>query len=126
MPITSIITEIDAEIERLQKARGLLSSIGESPKESPAPAKIPAKRKLSAAARERIAAAQRKRWAAAKKAVKTTPAQVAKKAAAPAKKRKLSAAARKRIADAQKKRWAAVKAAKKAPAKKAVAAKRSY
>ncbi len=39
MPINSIITEIDAEIERLQKARVLLSSIGESPKKSPVSAR---------------------------------------------------------------------------------------
>jgi len=53
-------------------------------------------------------------------------AKAAKEAAAPAKKRRMSTAASKRIADAQRKRWAAIKAGKKAPAKKAVAAKRSY
>jgi hypothetical protein len=140
MPITSIIADIDAEIEKLELARVLLAGMAELTRETSAPAKKPAKRKLRAAARKKIAAAQRKRWAAAKKAVKTTPAKPEKKAAAPAKRRKLSAAARKRIADAQKKRWAAVKAEKakkaapvkkpaakpkKAPAKKAAAAKKA-
>src|SRR6266850_2579899 len=70
----------------------------------------PAKRVLSASARQRIAAAQRKRWAAVRQA-KAQPAKA---------KRKLSAAGRRAIVEATRKRWAAVsKAAAKKP--KAVA-----
>jgi hypothetical protein len=65
----------------------------------------PAKRVLSASARERIAAAQRKRWAAIRQA-KAQPVKA---------KRKLSAAGRKAIVEATRKRWAAVR---KAAAKK--------
>jgi hypothetical protein len=91
MSIETVITEIDAEIEKLQKARGLLSSLDRSVKEASAPAKkVTKRRKLSAASRERIAAAQRKRWAATKGAVKAAAAKPEKKATALAKKRKLS------------------------------------
>jgi len=66
----------------------------------------PAKRVLSASARQRIAAAQRKRWAAVRQA-KAQPAKA---------KRKLSAAGRRAIVEATRKRWAAVrKAAAKKP-----------
>ena len=61
----------------------------------------PAKRVLSASARQRIAAAQRKRWAAVRHA-KAQPAKA---------KRKLSAAGRKAIVEATRKRWAAVRKA---------------
>ena len=74
MTIGSILSEIDAEIARLQHARKLLSSVdGKSAKGSLIAAPVVkkrARRKLSAEARERIAAAQRKRWAAAKKSAK--------------------------------------------------------
>ena len=66
----------------------------------------PAKRVLSASARQRIAAAQRKRWAAVRQA-KAQPAKA---------KRKLCAAGRRAIVEATRKRWAAVrKAAAKKP-----------
>jgi len=134
MPINSMLAELDAEIERLEQARLLLSSLDGVVKESHAPAKETAKRKLNAAARRRISAAQRKRWALTKGAAELTPVKAAKEsvpqsnpeteAAVPVKNRGMSAAARKRIAVAQKKRWAAIKAAKKvvkaAPAKKVV------
>lgn len=68
MPTTSIIAAIDAEVERLQKARVLLSSIDRAA--APPTKRIAKRRKLSAAARKRIGDAQRKRWAAAKKAAK--------------------------------------------------------
>jgi len=61
------MAEIDAEIERLQNARGLLSSLDGAVKKAPAPAKKVAKRrKLSAKARKAIADAQIKRWAKVK------------------------------------------------------------
>lgn len=75
MEISRIITEIDAEISKLQQARALLSggttaSVGRGrPKGSKnSPAKT--KRKLSPEGRKRIADAMRKRWADKRKAAK--------------------------------------------------------
>ncbi len=69
MAIAEIIAEIDAEIERLEQARKLLSNrrklqIGNLVDKKSAGHK---KRTLSAEARARIAQAQRKRWAKQKK-----------------------------------------------------------
>jgi hypothetical protein len=73
--LSSIITEIDAEIAKLQQARTVLTgsqtaSTGRGrPKGSKniktvaAPAKRAAKRKLSPEGRKRIADAMKKRWA---------------------------------------------------------------
>jgi len=71
MSLEGILNEIDAEIDRLQQAKRLLSGTailkrgpgrprGASPK--------PKRRVLSAAARAKIAAAQKARWAKARKA----------------------------------------------------------
>jgi len=79
MDTNSIIAAIDAELERLQKARVLLSSIDRA---APPTKKIAKRRRLSAKARKAIADAQRKRWAAvraAKKPAKTAPAKKAAK-----------------------------------------------
>jgi hypothetical protein len=79
MDTTSIIAEIDAEIERLQKAHMLLSSID---RDSPPAKKTAKRRRMSTAARKSIADAQKKRWAkvrAAKKAAKTAPTKKAAK-----------------------------------------------
>jgi hypothetical protein len=91
MSTTDILTLIDAEIAKLHQARTLLA--GSQGRTTTAPAKKPAKRKLSAAARARMAAAasgsggQRPR-----KAVKAAAAaKPEKKAAAQAKKRGMSA-----------------------------------
>jgi len=65
MSIANLIFEIDAEIAQLEKARTLLAGL--QGRTTTAPAKKPAKRKLSAASREKIAAAQRKRWAKVKR-----------------------------------------------------------
>jgi hypothetical protein len=74
MSIDSILAQIDSEIERLTKARSLLSGISHASAEmsgtKPASARTQAKKRkkrvLSADARKRIADAQRKRWAAQK------------------------------------------------------------
>ena len=61
MSLNELISSIDAEIARMQQARGLLtaySSEAAKPKRR--------KRKVSAEARARMAAAQKKRWAAKK------------------------------------------------------------
>ena len=87
MNIETIISEIDAEIVRLEQAKRLLA--GTTTKREPgrprvnvtsAPApKKKARRKMSAAGRARIAAAQKARWAklrksAGKSAPKPEPA----------------------------------------------------
>lgn len=56
--INSIIAAIDSEIEMLENARNQLLSIEGTVEDAAPPATKPAKRKLSAAARERIAGAQ--------------------------------------------------------------------
>jgi hypothetical protein len=62
-----IIAAIDEEIGRLQQVRSLLQSAGSRNLTSAATGKPPAKRILSAEARQRIAAAQKRRWAKQKK-----------------------------------------------------------
>jgi hypothetical protein len=77
MAIGNLLSEIDAEIGRLEQVRALLSgtaSLAAKKRGRPAgvaPATKPAKRVMSAESRERIAAAQRKRWAKQKKAAAT-------------------------------------------------------
>lgn len=97
MNLESILAEIDAEIARLQSAKALLSSVTTATigrrgrpanvkTDMPRPAK-PARRTMSAEAKERIRQAQLKRWAATKKADKlnlnatVAPLPKAKKAA---------------------------------------------
>jgi hypothetical protein len=80
MTIDSILSAIDEEIAKLQKARAMLSgapvdagkkSVGR-PKgsKSETPVKTVKKRTMSAEGKARIAAAQKKRWAAAKRTAK--------------------------------------------------------
>jgi len=76
MNTPEILSHIDEEIERLQKAKSLLtgqqttrrpvSTSAFKPAKKAAPDK---KRKMSAEGRARIAAAQKARWAKTKKAV---------------------------------------------------------
>jgi hypothetical protein len=82
MDTTVLVAEIDAEIDRLQKVRALLTAQTASPKRGRPPATKPKtlatsfgfgkntasrKRTMSAEGRARIAAAQKARWAKAKK-----------------------------------------------------------
>lgn len=71
MSVDKIISEIDAEIARIQKARellvGLEASKGKATKKA-TKGRRGGKRTLSAEAREKIAEAQRKRWAKQKRA----------------------------------------------------------
>ncbi len=76
MQVNQIIQEIDAEIQRLQQARALLTGTGSVRKgrvgRPPAdPFKAPKvarkKRRLSAEGRKRIADAMKKRWAERRK-----------------------------------------------------------
>jgi len=81
--LKSILSEIDAEISRLEQAKALLSSAGTAAIKSkpgrppgtasviiPKVRKTKKRRKMSAEARERIRQAQIKRWAAVKQADK--------------------------------------------------------
>jgi uncharacterized protein YbaP (TraB family) len=70
MNTSAIVSAIDEEIAKLQRARALLveanitgSKVGRPARSTPA-AKKSAKRVLSPEARKRIADAQKKRWAA--------------------------------------------------------------
>jgi hypothetical protein len=82
MDTTVLVADIDAEIDRLQKVKALLTARTASPKRWRPPAKKPKtlaasfglgkntvsrKRTMSAEGRARIAAAQKARWAKAKK-----------------------------------------------------------
>jgi len=67
----SIISALDAEIQKLKEARALIARIGAS--DSQPSKKVRTRRKkrnLSPEGRARIAEAVRKRWAAQKKAAK--------------------------------------------------------
>jgi hypothetical protein len=76
MLIATIIAEIAAEIERLERVRDLLSDppihrkVGRSPKSEAI--STPTRRAMSDEAKAKIAAAQRKRWAKSRSAVKET------------------------------------------------------
>jgi hypothetical protein len=65
MNIEAIVQTIDAEIDRLQRARSVLTG-NVAPSKRAAPARK--LRTMSAEGRARIAAAQRARWAKAKRA----------------------------------------------------------
>ena len=70
MDTAQIVQAIDAEIDRLSKARALLTGHTGPLKRGFAlsgDAPVPKRRKLSAEGRARIAAAQKARWAKAKK-----------------------------------------------------------
>lgn len=96
MNLSAILHEIDAEIERLQKAKALLSASSTPAKKRRRPAKtaslpssapVPKRRTLSPEAKAKIAEAQRRRWAAQKKAApaKKAPAKKTPAKKAPAK-----------------------------------------
>jgi len=67
MTTEAILAAIDAEIERLQNVRDLLTETTKGKGNTAAPRK---RRTLTAAARKRIADAQRKRWAKARRETK--------------------------------------------------------
>ncbi len=68
METSQILIEIDAEIERLQQVKLLLSGSAAIGTSHAAP--TPKKRTMSAKGRAHIAAAQKARWAKVKKAAK--------------------------------------------------------
>ena len=71
MNTTSILAEIDKEIQKLQQARTLLNGYSTSNGRTASAVKASPKRnKMSAEGRARIAAAQRARWAKVAKAAR--------------------------------------------------------
>jgi hypothetical protein len=64
MDIAAVVALVDAEIDRLSRARALLSGPTPPLKRGQAPA---AKRTMSPEGRARVAAAQRARWAKVRK-----------------------------------------------------------
>lgn len=70
MNITDVLSQIDAEISKLQHARKVLAGTGSHVGNGRATKPANKKRTISAAGRKRIAAAQRARWAKLKKAKK--------------------------------------------------------
>jgi hypothetical protein len=124
MDTDSIIAALDAEIERLNQARALLSkgdntttSVMEA--RASKPRRASQKRVLSPEARKRIADAQRKRWAKVKKSKKSAAAAAPKSAAKKTAGRKK--ASRKKSAKVSAKRAAQAKPKKVAPKKASVA-----
>ena len=73
MEVTRIIAEIDAQIQKLQQARELLSGFATSGNKGPGRPKgskntgAPRKRKLSPEGRRRIQEAMKRRWAERRK-----------------------------------------------------------
>jgi hypothetical protein len=73
METSAILAAIDAEIQRLQHARSVLSGdtvARRGPGRPKGSSRSPKKRQLSPEGRAKIAAAQRARWAKRKKAAK--------------------------------------------------------
>jgi hypothetical protein len=110
MDIKPILTDLKAELNRLNQAIAALESLdGTATATTPAAKatrKQTRKRGLTPAGRRRLSAMMKARWAARRK-------QVAKPASKKTRgRRTMSAAARKRISEATKKRWAAYRKAK--------------
>jgi hypothetical protein len=119
MNITSIVQELRAESDRLERAIIAVLGIGSDG----ATRRTAAKRtraRMSAAARKRISLARKKWWAERKRAAK--PRIVGRKSAKPTAAKKaaakggITAAGRKRLSENMKKRWAERKKAKAATA----------
>ena len=116
MDITQIVSELKAEVARIETAIAALLGFGGSsqprrgrPPKSQVSQPASGKRTMSPAARKLISIAQKARWA--KQKGKSAP----KKAATPAKKatvrRPMSPAMKKKLSALMKKRWAAAKKA---------------
>jgi hypothetical protein len=110
MDTKQILTDLRAELNRIDQAIAALELLAGAATSTPTPTAkfVPtqAKRRgLTPAGRKRLSEMMKKRWAARRKAaVKTAPKKTSGR-------RTMSAAARKKIAEAQRKRWAAQKKA---------------
>lgn len=116
MDINQVVSELRAEVSRIENAIAALLGLGGvhrrgRPPKSQASQSATGKRTMSPAARKRISAAMKLRWAQRKGKSPTTKA--AKKSAAPAKKaparKPMSPAAKKKLSLLAKARWAAAK-----------------
>jgi hypothetical protein len=122
MDINPILTDLKAELNRINQAIAALESLdgtatATTPAAKAAPNRGGRRKGISAAGRKRISEAAKARWAARRK-------QVAKPASKKTTgRRTVSAASRKKMAEAQRKRWAAQK--KAATAVKATSAKKA-
>jgi hypothetical protein len=114
MDINQVVSELKAEVNRLENAITALLGLGGAPRRGRPPksqSSQPAtgKRTMSPAARKRISAAMKLRWA------QRLGKSASKKAAAPAKKatarKPMSPAMKKKLSALMKKRWAAAKKA---------------
>jgi hypothetical protein len=114
MDINQVVSELRAEVSRIENAIAALLGLGGSsqprrgrPPKSQASQPAKTKRTMSPAARKRISAAMKLRWA-------QRTGKAAKKAAVPAKKnarKPMSPAMKKKMASLMKARWAAAKKA---------------
>ena len=122
MDIKPILTDLKAELNRLNQAIAALESLDvTATATTPAANAVPkrgGRRRMSAAGRKRLSEAATARWAARRKQVaKPAPQKTSGR-------RHVSAASRKKMAEAQRKRWATQKkAAVKKPANKGTAGK---
>ena len=112
MDIKPILTDLKAELNRLNQAIAALESLdGAATAITPAAKAVPAQSKrrgLTPAGRRRLSEKMKARWAARRKQIaKPAPQKTSGR-------RTMSPAARKKIAEAQRKRWAARKKAAKA------------
>src|SRR5208283_4981864 len=109
MDINQVVSELKAEVNRIENAIAALLGLGGAPRRGRPPKSASRGRTMSADARKRIGLAMKLAWA------KRKGVSAPKKAAAPAKKstaRKLmSPAARKKLSALMKKRWSAAKKA---------------
>lgn len=116
MDINQVVSELRAEVSRIENAIAALLGLGGAPRRGrPAKSQVSqsatGKRTMSPTARKRISAAMKLRWAQRKGKSPTT--KPAKKSAAPAKKaparKPMSPAAKKKLSLLAKARWAAAK-----------------
>ena len=118
MSITSILSELKSERDRIERAIAAIDSLSSTNHHRGRPAartSAPTRRhrRLTAAARRRLSRLMKQLWAQGRMRRKTSAkrAQVSK--------RRISAAGRKRIAEATKRRWAQWRRMQKKPVAKA-------
>jgi len=112
MNITSIVQELRAESDRLERAIIAIVGIGSDG----ATAVKRTRPRLSAAARRRMSLAKKKWWMARKRAAKPRDAKVIALKSEARPNHGISAAGRKRLSEMMKRRWAERKKAKAASA----------
>jgi hypothetical protein len=105
MDISQTVSELKAEVNRIENAIAALLGLGGAPRRGRAPKSAPRTRTMSLAARKRISKAMKLRWAQRKgksPAKKTAAKKPARKPMSPAMKKKMSALMKKRWAEKKK------------------------